>query len=122
MSNMRRFNSSPFTLQEHCGSHAKAVAACLLRYNCNPHEIPATDTSDEANHCRLAWSAFRHCGSELIAACDWAPKKCKPERDAHQACLSRASEPKDCEQLELAVLLCASVRITAKMSGQPLPT
>ena len=122
MGELRRFDSRPFTLHEHCGRHAAAVGRCLRQFDVadtddgNPF---AGQSGEGASACRSAWDTYRRCGYDFITAVEWAPRRCHQEMEAFRTC--ERAKTSDCAELELALLKCAATRIVRVMSGQEVP-
>ena len=114
------FDSSPFTLHEHCGQLAADVGACLRKFNIEDPADLERLTYHGAQRCIIAWDDYRRCGHEFMNVVTWAQSKCKAEAEAFKCC--KANDPMaGCELEELAALRCAAHRIRLRMSGRSPP-
>mmetsp|Transcript_51295 Transcript_51295/g.133236 ORF Transcript_51295/g.133236 Transcript_51295/m.133236 type:complete len:125 (-) Transcript_51295:246-620(-) len=122
MSTLRRFDSSAFTLHEHCGAYAAEVGRCLKRTGLSdPSDFAALGSGSIRKDCVRAFETYRQCGSEFITTLDWSTSRCKREAEAFEQCSKFGG--RDCEALELAVLRCSANRIKTRMSsGKPPPS
>ncbi len=123
MSSLQRYDSSSFTLHEHCGRYSREVARCLKR--CGITDIDPVAQHDEgwktAKACQTPWEEYRKCGRELMKSIDWSVAKCKKQGDAYRKCTERASSQSECEDLELEALKCNTNKIRWRMSGGVKP-
>ena len=120
---LKRFDTTPFTLQSHCGTHAAAVRDCLKKYkleNIDPTTLEERGW-DVAPACKKAWDAYRQCGLSFFTATDWAQTKCAAEAEAFRACSPLTHGEERCSELELAMTRCTTTKIKMRMSGKMVP-
>ena len=120
---LRRFDTNPFTLHEHCGTAAAKVRDCLRLANVGSLDPVALEERgwDVATECKSLWTAYRQCGLSFFSATDWAQSKCAAEAEAFRLCDPRFEGAERCNMLELAMARCASQKIRMRMSGNELP-
>ena len=120
---LKRFDTSAFTLHEHCGQHAARVRDCLKNANVAHLDPVALEERgwDIASECKQLWTDYRKCGLGFFSATDWAQSKCAEESKAFQMCNPRVQGAERCNDLELAMAKCATAKIRLRMSGKGPP-
>ena len=100
---LKRFDTTPFTLHEHCGFHAAAVRDCLRNHKVEEVDFAALEDDGwrAAPACRPLWESYRECGLAFFTATDWAQSKCAAEAEAFCACSPHLHGAEHCKELEL---------------------
>ena len=122
MARLKRFDTSAFTLHEHCGPKATAVRDCLRIHGANIDPVQLDESGWEvAPECKPLWEAYRECGLNFFNASDSAQSKCAAENEAFRKCDPKKDDAEHCHALELALAKCATVTIKLRMSGKLPP-
>ncbi len=123
---LQKFDTSAFTLQQHCGSAAAAVRDCLRAINLPANYVIDTteleaDGWAAAPQCKPLWEAYRQCGQAFMNATDDASIKCAAELTAFRKCSPTRDGVDRCHELEQALFRCSASKVKVSMSGQKLP-
>ena len=115
-SRLARFNTSPFTLHEHCGSLLGEMQLCFARHGMSNVDPVAMEEEGwkRAAPCETMWQSYIHCGTAFLQVVDQATAKCKVEAEALARCAERQGT--DCLALENAVLQCSAAVIQSGMA------
>ena len=115
---LRKFDTTAFTLHEHCGTFSQEVRSCLVRHGVDPDPV-AQEERDwaGAQECRKLWSEYKQCGQLFFSSLGQADRKCSAEQEAFRRC----NDPAACDAAELALARCKSKRIQMTMSGGKPP-
>ena len=148
---LQKFDTSAFTLHQHCGTLSAAVQKCLQQHGVQQSDPVALEEEGwtRGTKCRGLWEEYRECGRAFFTSVSWAQRSCADEAAAWRTCTSSGS--RDCEALEataavklctpllsppspyrdrmravcvcvqLAVLRCATAKIRMRMSGASPP-
>ena len=108
---LRRFDTSPFTLQQHCAAQSTAVRDCIKAHNLDNVD-PATLEErgwDVAPACKPLWESYRQCGINFFSATDWAQSRCGAEANAFRRCDPNAQGAEKCARIEQQEMSCMAL-------------
>ena len=115
-SRLRRLDSAPFTLHQHCGHLLADLRQCLKGHNVTGDPVALEEAGwGDAKPCHTLWDEYRRCGRTFFAATHEAQTECAEQVAAYKRCA--AAPGAECNAEEMALWRCTTSRIKLRMTS-----